>query len=70
MSDTFDHEGDAWDMYEEDESEYGYVPTKATCKFCGQKNLYWHCLPQTGWRLFTLKDVIHVCNELAPIDFQ
>ena len=51
MSDTFDHEGDAWGSLndrEGDEEYYGPAPfirhaygPRITCKFCGANSVYW-----------------------------
>ncbi len=54
MSDTFDHEADAYDaliFHDDDDDEYwAYSPKPKTCRLCGKKNLGW---VQIGnhWRL-------------------
>lgn len=63
MSDTFDHEGDAWDSMEDyyndgDGPRYRESPS---CKRCGEKGLSWRETPY-GWRLFKVGQR-HVCVD-------
>lgn len=74
MSDTFDHEGDAWDSLNDQEQD-DYVPAyrarqhaygpRVVCKFCGANGVYWSRV-RGGHHLYekaTLQP--HVC---APRD--
>lgn len=65
MSDTFDHEADAWDSLNDGYDEPNYSPKSITCKRCGEKYLKWKQLPQ-GWRLHNYDPgkglVLHVCH--------
>lgn len=38
------------------------APTTKTCKWCGQKELYWKDT-EHGWRLATIDGTIHTCKE-------
>lgn len=61
MSDTFDHEGDAWDSLMWDDTPTNWAPKPKTCKHCGERGLYWKQTPQ-GWRL-AKKGEVHNCLE-------
>lgn len=71
MSDTFNHEGDAYDSLEHDD-EYpgggGLHASPPKCRFCGSREVYWI---HTGvrWRLFnTTASGPHVCKRTASLD--
>lgn len=71
MSDTFDHEGDAWDSLNDEADSDGYwgvyrpsrssEPRRTTCDRCGATDVRWR--QQTGkWVLFSLQaGVVHTC---------
>lgn len=59
MSDTFDHEGDAWASLDWDDPDV-WAPHPKTCKYCGEKGFYWKQTPN-GWRL-AKKGEIHTCK--------
>ena len=70
MSDTFDHEGDAWNSlgsFIDDDDDYlndGAGPRyreSPSCKRCGEKGLSWRETPY-GWRLFKVGQR-HVCVD-------
>lgn len=66
MSDTFNHEADAWDSldwdYDEDEGQDGpgNRPWWPRCKTCGAGPLQWRATGY-GWRLYD-GDKRHVCD--------
>lgn len=84
MSDTFDHEGDAWDslndLEDQDGSWFGYpvqslMPRAApTCKRCGMRDLKWRWM-DCGWRLYENERVEynrlkeHNCSLAKDSDF-
>ena len=79
MSDTFDHEGDAWHSYESgreiDEPTYfGRCSDHTTwCKHCYMPGLKWR-LADTGWRLFENRrdehnaKIEHNCRATSSLD--
>lgn len=67
MSDTFDHEGDAWASLEWDDTPTTWYPKPKMCNYCGAKNLFWKNTPQ-GWRL-AKGGQVHKCpsyNVMPP----
>ena len=60
MSDTFDHEGNAWDSYRAFSSHDPPLIPK-TCKHCGTNYLYWN-KTKDGWRLAYSTGKIHECK--------
>lgn len=78
MSDTFDHEGDAWSSldYEDSFDEFNggagaYIPSaNKVCRRCGATGLRW-CATGKGYRLFNLQWNQHVCdNAASPDEFE
>ena len=41
---------------------FGYDHTMASCKFCGEPELYWE-KTESGWRLFSAPGKTHVCGR-------
>ncbi len=73
MSDTFDHEGDAWDSYERslegDDWEPYYAPTYRdpfcrVCVRCGMPRLKWRVGDDGKWALYENERIEH--NRLKP----
>lgn len=68
MSDTFDHEGQAYDCMLDDfywsASSNGekYLPTSHVCKFCGEDDLSWTRY-ENGWRLINDNGKLHTCSK-------
>ena len=64
MSDTFDHEGDAWESLMYDDSPTYWKMNKPRCKYCGSKDVIW-VIKDKGWRLFNTgtKGELHTCDE-------
>jgi hypothetical protein len=74
MSDTFDHEGDAWESEADRELDYllsGYCgagrasPLRQifSCKHCGSIDVFWVETSQ-GWRLFNqANSTPHLCRH-------
>lgn len=66
MSDTFDHEADAWDSLvfhggrDDNEPVYARGPRRIVCAFCGKKNLRWHS--QQKQTLVNSDSSIHDCR--------
>ena len=65
MSDTFDHEADAWDslLFYDDEADdipYRMRRKSITCKYCSKTGFAWKQTPN-GWRLVDMKGTIHSC---------
>lgn len=67
MSDTFDHEADAWDGWEDGgaEDDDRYAPWVKTCRHCYTTGLLWG-QHQGRWRLYDGNE-LHVC---PPTEFQ
>jgi hypothetical protein len=77
MSDTFDHEGDAWSSlgdpfghFDEYPGGGGLHASPPRCKFCGSRFVYWQ---HTGvrWRLYEAAGTgptPHVCQRTASLD--
>jgi len=64
MSDTFDHEGDAWDqVFNEMPDDPSLGPR---CKFCGRTGLSWK--QDAGkWRLYAYGGYLHNCEEYTAL---
>ena len=71
MSDTFDHEADAWESLDWDFSDSGvdryfgpYARRRAFkyCNYCGENNLHW-AKTDRGWRLHDAGNVVHSCGK-------
>lgn len=63
MSDTFNHEADAWDsLLFNEECEYpeGFIPHEKTCRHCGKSGLTW-VMHDGKWRLAEQPNGLHVC---------
>jgi len=68
MSDTFDHEGDAWDAAfagELDDEENFRVGKYTACRRCGSTSVHWRRLKE-GWRLHDSSGALHICNQVTP----
>lgn len=72
MSDTFNHEADAWDslLFNEDDLDedvpaYRYPKSNKTCKICGKSGLSWRfSLRKNKWILFDSHTLIdHTCPD-------
>jgi len=72
VSDTFDHEGDAWAQFDDwvtggctdEPGPYRYAPTvskQKTCRECGKAGLRWGNVKGGRWRLFE-GGIEHVCS--------
>lgn len=71
MSDTFDHEGDAWECYNRDDYDEDTLlrrkKSTVKCNRCGSCNVKWaHNYPIGGWRLYNPDKTIHTCNNAPP----
>ena len=74
MSDTWNHEADAWDSLnddDDDEAEWGGRQPRApvTCRRCGARGLTW-LMKDGAWRLFSDAGM-HACatprNPFGPV---
>jgi hypothetical protein len=72
MSDTFDHEADAWDSLLDGRDDFdedgGYWPREkkiVKCMYCGSTEVYWKTVPPNGrWCLHnTSNDKPHACER-------
>lgn len=79
MSDTFDHEGDAWDSYEFRDHDDHYcsrarAPALPRCRRCGAQ-CKWLTNDAGKWQLFEQargehnRNVPHQCNPTTLDDF-
>lgn len=69
MSDTFDHEADAWDsLNDEDDDRHPYPSRPVRCNRCGSTDVRWR--QQGGrWVLFSLQPgKEHVCPVKDEFD--
>lgn len=78
MSDTFDHEGDAWSSldYEDSFDEFHdgpgsyFLMTNKVCRRCRASGLRWGATRE-GWRLFNSHWKQHICdNAASPDEFE
>jgi hypothetical protein len=69
MSDTFDHEGDALESFNDDRY-YGGGPRSSTprCKYCGREVEWLHS--GVRWRMYEPGEAVklHVCQRVASPD--
>jgi hypothetical protein len=74
MSDTFDHEGDAWDslLFGEDDgywSGQSFYARAVTCRNCGTTGLQWSA-GDGSWYLYKPGTGRHVCLARVLGDFE
>lgn len=68
MSDTFDHESDAYDDMMDDfywgryENSEKYIPSYKSCRYCGEFYLHWEKM-DGKWRLFNNQSKLHKCKK-------
>ena len=85
MSDTFDHEWDAWesrftDGFYSDDDDYSPYGRSAnpTCNRCGSTAVYWSQNENGDWRLYEEgkriqpgnRKMLHSCSQAEPDDFE
>ena len=80
MSDTFDHEGDAWGSLDDESDDDYYSPygksASPKCKHCGSTNVYWSEV-SGYWRLYEEgkriqpgnRKMLHSCSQAELDDF-
>ena len=62
MSDTFNHEADAWDSLLFHDEPHEELTFPKSCRYCGAGGLWWAARGRL-WRLVDEAGVVHTCSK-------